>query len=244
MGSNGHSARLMCNDGNVSSAFSALHLLRSYSLLAPPADLTRFDHFTSREYGFGEPERPRGLTTGETPLSPLTATFALPAGLLQPPVLTAVPPFIQSRNVAQPNPDVTYNALLGRHFMNTDGSATAAFQKRLRGGKKPIPTEQKDEKYYERRKRNNEAAKKSRDARKIREDHIALKALMLEHENAILKVQIASLREEAQSLRHVLIKQQTSGISQVSPIDATTTGNNRDPRSQPRSTAASLPCRA
>jgi hypothetical protein len=45
--------------------------------------------------------------------------------------------------------------------------------KRPRSEKKPIPDEQKDEKYYERRKRNNQAAKKSRDARKIREDHVS-----------------------------------------------------------------------
>ena len=34
--------------------------------------------------------------------------------------------------------------------------------KRPRSEKKPIPEEQKDDKYFERRKRNNEAAKKSR----------------------------------------------------------------------------------
>lgn len=46
--------------------------------------------------------------------------------------------------------------------------------RRQRGEKRPIPEEQKDEKYFERRKRNNEAAKKSRDARKIREDRVSL----------------------------------------------------------------------
>ena len=35
--------------------------------------------------------------------------------------------------------------------------------RRPRGEKKPIPDEQKDDKYFERRKRNNLAAKKSRD---------------------------------------------------------------------------------
>jgi hypothetical protein len=44
--------------------------------------------------------------------------------------------------------------------------------KRPRGEKRPIPENQKDEKYFERRKRNNEAAKKSRDARKMREDRV------------------------------------------------------------------------
>lgn len=45
--------------------------------------------------------------------------------------------------------------------------------KRPRCEKKPIPENQKDERYFERRKRNNEAAKKSRDARKIREDRVS-----------------------------------------------------------------------
>lgn len=47
-----------------------------------------------------------------------------------------------------------------------------SFMRRQRGEKRPIPEEQKDEKYFERRKRNNEAAKKSRDARKMREDRV------------------------------------------------------------------------
>lgn len=46
------------------------------------------------------------------------------------------------------------------------------FVRRPRGEKRPIPDEQKDEKYFERRRRNNEAAKKSRDARKLREDRV------------------------------------------------------------------------
>lgn len=48
------------------------------------------------------------------------------------------------------------------------------FHRRQRGEKRSIPEEQKDEKYFERRKRNNEAAKKSRDARKIREDRVSI----------------------------------------------------------------------
>lgn len=57
-----------------------------------------------------------------------------------------------------------------------DASSVESFQcilnRRQRGEKRPIPDEQKDDKYFERRKRNNEAAKKSRDARKMREDRV------------------------------------------------------------------------
>ena len=61
-------------------------------------------------------------------------------------------------------------ALMSRHLIGS--GITNLHQKRPRSEKKPIPEEQKDEKYFERRKRNNQAAKKSRDARKIREDHV------------------------------------------------------------------------
>lgn len=78
--------------------------------------------------------------------------------------------------------------------------------RRPRSEKRPIPDDQKDEKYFERRKRNNLAAKKSRDARKAREDEIALRACFLEKENAILRAQVTTLREEAQSLRQLLLQ--------------------------------------
>ncbi|VDI39071.1 albumin D box-binding protein [Mytilus galloprovincialis] len=79
-------------------------------------------------------------------------------------------------------------------------------QKRPRSEKKAIPDEQKDGKYFERRKRNNNAAKKSRDARKSREDEIAIRASFLEKENAILRAQVGTLREEASSLKHLLLQ--------------------------------------
>ncbi|XP_044259728.1 uncharacterized protein LOC123008150 [Tribolium madens] len=85
--------------------------------------------------------------------------------------------------------------------------------RRQRGEKKPIPEEQKDEKYFERRRRNNQAAKKSRDARKMREDQIALRATILEHENAILRAQVLTLREETSSLRQLLLEKKTLEIA-------------------------------
>ncbi|XP_069159981.1 uncharacterized protein [Procambarus clarkii] len=81
--------------------------------------------------------------------------------------------------------------------------------RRPRGEKKPIPDTLKDDKYYERRKRNNLAAKKSRDARKQREDQVAIRASILEKENAILRAQVATLRDEAASLRDLLLQKRT-----------------------------------
>ncbi|KYN40869.1 D site-binding protein [Trachymyrmex septentrionalis] len=216
MSSHSH-ARTLCTGNAISGAFSALHLLRSYSLFAPNSDLCRYEAYPSRDYSFVEPDILSSSVPTDSSSSPLTspplsATFSLPGTLLQPPFLTAMPPLMQSLSVPQ-TLSTSSTGAMSRHFVTTNG--IAALHRRPRSEKKPIPDDQKDEKYYERRKRNNQAAKKSRDARKIREDHIALRATMLEHENAILKAQIVTLREEAQSLRHMLIKQHTPAIQSI-----------------------------
>jgi len=82
--------------------------------------------------------------------------------------------------------------------------------KRCRSSKKDMPDQQKDIKYFERRKRNNVAAKKSRDARKQREDEIAIRASFLEKENAILKAQLQTLKDEAQQLRILLAQKKST----------------------------------
>lgn len=60
------------------------------------------------------------------------------------------------------------------HLMNLGGGGGGADAegRRPRGEKRPTPEGHKDDKYFERRKRNNQAAKKSRDARKFREDQV------------------------------------------------------------------------
>ncbi|XP_071100864.1 D site-binding protein-like [Haliotis cracherodii] len=100
--------------------------------------------------------------------------------------------------------DTASSPALARALTAIQGS-----QKRPRSEKKAIPDEQKDGKYFERRQRNNNAAKKSRDARKAREDEIAIRASFLEKENAILRAQVATLREEANSLRQLLLQKRS-----------------------------------
>lgn len=75
-----------------------------------------------------------------------------------------------SSRIASKSPNLSPNPL--RSPINPQGIFCGNFMRRPRGEKRPIPEEQKDEKYFERRKRNNEAAKKSRDARKMREDRV------------------------------------------------------------------------
>lgn len=70
---------------------------------------------------------------------------------------------------------------------------TAPSARRPRTEKRPVPEDLKDDRYFERRRRNNYAAKKSRDARKAREDEIAIRASFLEKENNILRAQVSHI---------------------------------------------------
>ncbi|KYN04489.1 PREDICTED: uncharacterized protein LOC108772504 [Cyphomyrmex costatus] len=68
-----------------------------------------------------------------------------------------------------------------------------------------VPTSTVDEKdaiYWERRKKNNEAAKRSRDARRAKEDELAIRTSYLEYENARLKMEIRTLKLEIQKFLH------------------------------------------
>jgi len=62
----------------------------------------------------------------------------------------------------------------------------------------------KDEAYWERRRKNNEAAKRSRDARRAKEDEIAIRAAFLEQENLKLRFEVCALKSEAAKLRCML----------------------------------------
>ncbi|VDM57229.1 unnamed protein product [Angiostrongylus costaricensis] len=67
-----------------------------------------------------------------------------------------------------------------------------------------------DEAYYERRRRNNDAAKRSRDARRIKEEAIAARAAQLERENGQLRAQVAILKSETARLQLMLFSQRQS----------------------------------
>ena len=64
------------------------------------------------------------------------------------------------------------------------------------------PTER--ESYWERRKKNNASAKKSRDARKAREQEIQIKAAFLERENLRMFTQLMLVQRENECLKRVL----------------------------------------
>uniref|UniRef100_H3D5Y0 TEF transcription factor, PAR bZIP family member a n=1 Tax=Tetraodon nigroviridis TaxID=99883 RepID=H3D5Y0_TETNG len=67
-----------------------------------------------------------------------------------------------------------------------------------------VPEEQKDDKYWQRRKKNNLAAKRSRDARRLKENQITVRAAFLERENAALRTEVAELRKECGRYKNVV----------------------------------------
>ncbi|XP_058037057.1 D site-binding protein isoform X1 [Ahaetulla prasina] len=69
-----------------------------------------------------------------------------------------------------------------------------------------VPDDQKDEKYWNRRYKNNEAAKRSRDARRLKENQITVRAAFLEKENAVLRQEVANIRQELTRYRSILSK--------------------------------------
>lgn len=69
-----------------------------------------------------------------------------------------------------------------------------------------VPDEQKDDKYWSRRYKNNEAAKRSRDARRLKENQISVRAAFLERENAALRQEVADMRKELGRCRNIINK--------------------------------------
>ncbi|XP_019726562.1 TEF transcription factor, PAR bZIP family member b isoform X2 [Hippocampus comes] len=69
-----------------------------------------------------------------------------------------------------------------------------------------VPNEQKDDKYWSRRKKNNLAAKRSRDARRLKENQITVRASFLERENAALRQQVAEMRKDCGRCKNMVAR--------------------------------------
>lgn len=70
--------------------------------------------------------------------------------------------------------------------------------------KQNVPDCLKDEKYWARRAKNNVAAKKSREQRRLKENQVLLRASYLEKQNQALRVELQLLRCEHAKLANYL----------------------------------------
>merc|ERR1719374_25170 len=64
-----------------------------------------------------------------------------------------------------------------------------------------VPEESKDEKYWERRRKNNVAAKRARDAQRIKMNQIMVRTAWLEKENEKLSAKLAESLAEQEQLK-------------------------------------------
>jgi len=69
-----------------------------------------------------------------------------------------------------------------------------------------VPDDNKDEKYWKRRAKNNEAAKRSRDLRREKENHILQRVAFLERENQLLNQELNSIKLDNEDLRKRLVQ--------------------------------------
>ena len=58
--------------------------------------------------------------------------------------------------------------------------------------------------YWQKRNVNNQAAKRSREARRLKENQIAMRARFLEEENNALKLEVEELKKENGDLRQMM----------------------------------------
>ena len=56
--------------------------------------------------------------------------------------------------------------------------------------KMAVPEEMKDDRYWEKRSKNKEATRRSREARRLKENQIALRAAFLEKENRVMRKEV------------------------------------------------------
>ncbi|XP_017560991.1 TEF transcription factor, PAR bZIP family member a isoform X2 [Pygocentrus nattereri] len=69
-----------------------------------------------------------------------------------------------------------------------------------------VPEDQKNEKYWQKRKKNNIAAKRSRDARRLKENQITVRAAFLEWENSALRLEVAELRKDCGRCKNIVTR--------------------------------------
>lgn len=129
-----------------------------------------------------------------TPSSPVSPTVTSPAAL-------GVPPSVYENSPGFPGfPLAPLTSHLLQRKRRSESRPDVLDPKKT----KPVPEEKKDDAYWERRRKNNEAAKRSRDARRHKEEEIAMRAAFLEQENLKLRAQVAILKNETAKLHYML----------------------------------------
>jgi len=111
-------------------------------------------------------------------------------------------PLLQQQPSSSPlaNNAISQQSLTHQSPPTPTGPSISSLTQNGRKRGRPLPNDVKDEAYWERRRKNNEAAKRGRDARRAKEDEIAIRAAFLETENMKLRLEVAALKQELTKL--------------------------------------------
>lgn len=188
------------------------HQTKSRKMMARQQQQHTFDD--SRSVGSSNCSSSDGHESGldnhdQQPNSMMVASFA-PAVLTSSPQTTnsCISPAISTSSGGGQSVNLTNSNSPGNSGGNSSGS-------RKRG--RPLPEDLKDEAYWERRRKNNEAAKRSRDLRRAKEDEIAIRAAFLEQENLKLRCELAQALMENDKIRALWLgsQQGQNGVSKA-----------------------------
>lgn len=119
-----------------------------------------------------------------------------------------------SESVVPPSCDLmTSPALINSSMLmrmkNTNAGESLPLKKR-----RPVPVQNKDETYYEKRRKNNESAKRSRDMKRSKEEQMCYHIQILTQENLQLKTELEVMRRDSDKLKAMLYASSTvSGSS-------------------------------
>merc|ERR1719225_418112 len=104
-----------------------------------------------------------------------------------------------------------------RHFSLDELRPQPIIRKRK---KSYVSFDKKDDKYWEKRNKNNVAARRSREARRLKENQISLRTAFLESENAQLKSAFEEAREtlEKQTLEKKMLIEKLKRYETMSPF--------------------------
>ena len=115
------------------------------------------------------------------------------------------PPFVFSSRHQHYSTDInTFSTHYNTNFdlskqAETDGKDNSLIPSKKRA--RIVPVEEKNENYYQKRARNNDSAKRSRDARRTKEQDIQERVIYLEHENSRLAMENQAIRYKLSQLR-------------------------------------------
>lgn len=110
---------------------------------------------------------------------------------------------VSTETLLGPNSAEAYNEFRRQMLSQVQSQHQGTNKNMRRNTQKSIGVNE-DPTYWEKRRKNNEAAKRSRDARRAKEDEIAIRCAFLEQENLKLKYEVATLRNESERLRNML----------------------------------------